>query len=164
MASEKKNALNTTFYRSSHNLNGVILNGFQPAKYQNVAASTVGRINAPICSWNDDDDIDDVWNNRDVAGSCSGNRDASGAMDRQRPVPSNEKPINGGATALSTRSTRYNGQPLRYRNTMRPNNNGNNGQRWSNDRKHQSSKTAFETVRPMRTQRGTTGQSLLHIN
>lgn len=159
-----KKILNTrSIYSSNQNLSDSTLNGFQSVNNRNgtasASASMDGQINHGFaCDWGNGD-----------GGSGSGNGAASIAMDQQPMTQSDEKSISirnrcDGATALNVhRSTRYNRQ-MGNRSNMHNSNNNNQsaaGQPWPNDRQRQSSNALYESVRPMKTQCETTGQSLL---
>lgn len=143
---------------SSHNLSDSTLNVFQSVNNRNGTSTSMGgQINhGYACAWDND------------GGSCNGA--ASGAtsiaMDQQLMIQSDEKSISirnrcDGATALNERPTRYNRQMHNNRSMHSINNQSGAGQPWSNNPPRQSSNALFESVRPMKTQCKTTGQSLL---
>lgn len=154
--------------------NEKILNGIQSAKNQNgteCSSMAYGgdRLNERMPSIWDDDNDDWAENGASYSGNFANSAAAdatSVATHTQRPIQSDEKSIsitnrNDGAMALSVRSIGYNGQMVNKSGMKKNNNNISNAQRRPNDRKHPNKNSQFESVRPMKTQCKTTGQSLL---
>lgn len=159
--------LNTDFVCSpNHDFSDRTINGFQADKNRNKTASLGGQINQGFAS-----DSDNDWGNGNGAASCA----SSIAVDQQPMIQSAEKSIPikhgcDGATASNVSSTRYHRQMGNRAGMYSKNNNSNNkksaagGQPWTYDRQRQNSNALFERIRSMKTQRETTGQSILLID